>query len=140
LRGREGEQRGDPDRQPDRGKEAEHADRDHQPDDDRDDADQADGDADAGEAAAEVGIEPLPLAAGGLARGPAALIGAAQDDVGVADRPVDLLARPLGALEAVVGALENPAEFGWVHLLSIGVNGEAAPSSLAWFTPSARAI
>ncbi len=39
-----------------------------------------------------------------------------------------------------VGALDDPIKSLRAHLLSIGVRGDVAPSSFAWFTPSARAM
>ena len=71
--------------------------------------------------AAKVGVEPLPFAPRGLADRSAALVELRRDAVEAGDRAFNLV-----------------GDFG--HLLSIGVNGEGAPSSLAWFTPSARAI
>jgi len=138
----EGEQTDDPDREPNRGEEAEHADsaRQHQADDDSRDADQPDRDRSLRCAVLQAGVEALTLTPGGRAGGAVTLIGAAHHLIGAADRQVDFLARPLGLLETRVRAIEDPAELVGVHLLSIGVSGETPPSSLPWFTPSARAM
>ena len=56
----------------------------------------------------------------------------------VAYRAVALVELRRDALEAGDRPFNLVGDFG--HFASIGVNGEAAPSSLAWFTPSARAI
>ena len=136
----DGKHRGNADGEADCREEAEHPDRHNQADDDRRQADQPNRDANPFRAVGKVGIEPLPLALCRGANRSAALVGAAHDVVGAGDRPVDLRADLLRLREALIGALEDPAEFVGVHLLSIGVNGEVAPSSLAWFTPSALAI
>ena len=120
-RRRDGQHGGHPDRKPDRGKEAEHADGQDQADDDRCQADQADADADALEAAGKVGVQPLALTPGGIANRAAALVDLPRDPVEPGDCPFDLI-----RLVA--------------HLASSGVSGELAPSSLPWFTPSARAM
>ena len=76
--------------------------------------------ADPAKRPAEAGVEPLPLAPRGLAHRAAALVERAHHAVGARD---DRSKRSVGR-----------------HLPSIGVNGEAAFSSLPWATPSARAI
>ena len=74
------------------------------------------------DAVAEVGVQPLPLAPRRIANRAVALIeSAASTRIEPRDRSFDL-----------VGYSQSFA--------SIGVNGDVAPSSLPWFTPSARAI
>ncbi len=104
-----------------RGEEAEHADRLDEADQDRRKPDDGGRDPDAQDGPAGAGVEPLPLAPGGGANRAAAFVDGARDAIEPSDRPVDLV-----------------GDFG--HFASMGVSGEAAPSSLAWFTPSARAI
>src|SRR4029078_1607157 len=112
------------------GQEAEHADaaRKDEAEDDRRDTDDADGDRDLRGSALQVRVEPLPLAPSRSPDRAAALVDAAHDVGSVIDRAIDLLARLRRPLEAVVRALEDPAEFVGVHLLSIGISGDAVPS------------
>ena len=48
--------------------------------------------------------------------------------------------RVMAQLDNRDGAGDDGIELVRVHLLSSGVSGDTAPSSLPWFTPSARAI
>ena len=71
------------------------------------------------EPAHQAGVEPLPFAPRGFADGAVALVQLPHHAVGAFNDPIETLCG---------------------HLLSSGVSGEGPPSSLAWFTPSARAI
>ena len=115
----EQQQRRNADRQADRGQEAEHADRHDQADDDGRQADEPDRDPGPDQRPAEAGVQPLPLAPRGIAHRAVALVEAGEDGIRMIDGAAGLL---------------------WDHFCSIGVNGEAAFSSLACATPSARAI
>ena len=70
---------------------------------------------------AEVGVQPLALATRRRPDGSVALVDLSRDTLEAGDRLFDLI-----------------GDFS--HFASIGVSGDAAPSSLPWFTPSARAI
>ena len=69
----------------------------------------------------EVGVQPLPFAPRRGADGTLALVDLTGDALEARDRSFDLVRD-------------------FRHFASIGVSGEDAPSSFAWFTPSARAI
>ena len=105
-----------------RSNEAEHADRLQKTDDERHGPNERDYTCDLCGSPANAGIQPLPLTPCRILRRPAALVDLASDSLEPRYRAFNL-----------VGNLGHFASMG------VSVEGDAA-SSLAWFTPSARAI